>query len=120
MKNQSETSLKKQLDILEELISMHQKEHQHSEENLQDLYTRLYESLYLLRDYSTDWEAPKKNTIKSKILKSIRYIWRIGANPYIRYHNQFHGVLINLIFVQFTLIQQLANKIDKKASDNDK
>lgn len=103
-------------DILDNLINLLEKEGSTEAPSLQELYDQLYKSLYIMRDFSSEFEAQKRNSLKSRILKIYRSMWRIGANPYIRYHNHFHALLINTIFVQNALIKELESKINQRTS----
>ncbi|MGG4400614.1 hypothetical protein ABEW61_10825 [Paenibacillus amylolyticus] len=85
-----------------------------SDPEIQELYNRLYKSLYLMRDFSLDYEAQDAKTFKKKILKIYRKFWRIGASPYIQYHNQFHATLINLLYLQNVIIEDLKSKAENE------
>lgn len=106
-------------DLLENLKSLLEKEKKlDNKPSLQELYDRLYHSLYAMRDYSVEFENPSSRTLKQKVLKIYRSIWKIGALPYIRYHNQFHATLINTVFIQHALLKELESKIEKGQQPN--
>ncbi|WP_018887667.1 hypothetical protein [Paenibacillus massiliensis] len=99
----------------ENLLNLLKEEgHLESAPDINELYDRLYKSLYLMRDFSTDFERQETKTFKKRILNLYRKVWRIGASPYIRYHNQFHATLINLLYLQHVIIEDLKSKVDKE------
>jgi hypothetical protein len=119
MKKKSDAPINSQSDISEKLVMLLKQEGKiHVTPDLQDLYDRLYQSLYIMRDFSVDFEVQQSKTFRGRILKLYRRIWRIGASPYIRYHNQFHATLINTLFIQNSILKELEAKINQRVEQN--
>lgn len=117
MKKQSNAygNVKSESDVLKDLITLLEDEGDIKDmPSLHEIYDQLYRSLYNLRDFSPDLEVQKGNIFKKNILRLYRRIWRIGASPYIRYHNQFHATLINIIFIQNAIIKEQETRINQR------
>lgn len=113
-----ETDVSPNSELLNNLIVMLESEGKsESNTDYKELYDKLYRSLYVLRDFSVDFEVQHSKGVKGKLLKMFRKVWRIGASPYIRYHNQFHAILINTLFIQNALLKELEAKIEKKVAE---
>lgn len=121
MMGATNSSAHSQPDVLDNLMSLLEQEAKlTASPNLQELYDRLFRDLYRMREFSIEFEPQSSTSMKSKILRFYRRIWKIGALPYIRYHNQFHATLINTIFMQHAIIKELEATITKGQHHEDR